>query len=435
MTIVSNTNPLTPKDYPEFEQTVGNSFASSFPDSVEKEETHLKRLENVSQGLFQIYEHVVADAAKGAPMTPHDSAVISTTVANMTSSVGVESHVGRIASLESHYDQHIGFMVTQESIGKTIMNTMRAFFEAFMRFLEKIIGWFKKAYNAAQDRSRPLLRALNTLRRVTNAGIVSVKYTPSMEGILVDGQIPAEWMGKVIDTLRVSYNMMEGQSKMADYANDLMFAVEKVNFQSPDAALGEVEKILARRPKLSLGSARSRTEKVDGKTIEWSEPLCGNSLAIAMNPEGDEAIDNVNYGIGLVHLSVAEEFGVKTKFNDKNNDDTLVTIDLGDAMRHEKALIGEINNSRVFIGRMDKQINDLQGSLKKITEKFRDFERNNDSDTTTESIEKLLTFSGVARSVSSAAVACSRYNFDVYGSVVEGATAVFNAFAKKFGGK
>lgn len=432
MTIVNSAAALTRKDYPEFEQTVGNSFASSYPDSVEKDETNLKRLENVSQGLFQIYDHVVNDAAKGSPMTPHDSAVIATTVANMTSSIGVESAVTRVASLESMYDQHIGYMMTQESLGKTIVNTIKAFLEAFMRLLDKIVVWLKKMYTRAQDNARPLLRVMNTIHRLSNVPISSIKFTPAMEGILVDGQVPAEWMSKVVDTLRISSTMMEGQTKMTDFANDVLFAVEKVNFQTPEAAVAEVEKVCKRRPKLSLGSNKARVEQVDGKTIEWSEPLCANSLAIAMNPQGDEAIDSVNYGIGLVHLSVAAEFGVKTKYNDKENDDTLVTLDLSDYMRHERVLINEVNTSSRTIERMNSAIDKLQVALKDVTERFRKLEK--DPETTTEAVEALMTYTGVARSVASAAVACSRYNFDIYSTVVESATAVFNAFVKKAGG-
>ena len=433
MTIVNSANALTRKDYPEFEQTVGNSFASSYPDSVEKDETNLKRLENVSQGLFQIYDHVVNDAAKGSPMTPHDSAVIATTVANMTSSIGVESAVTRVASLESMYDQHIGYLVTQESLGKTILNTIKAFFEAFMRLLDKVVTWLKKMYAHAQDKSRPLLRVMNTIHRLSNSAIIAVNFTPAMEGILVDGQIPAKWMGKVTDTLRIAGTMMEDQIKMADFANDVMFAVEKANFNTPEAAVSEVEKVCSRRPKLTLGSNKTRAEQLEGKTLEWSEPLCGNSLAIAMNPEGDEPIDNVNYGIGLIHLSVAAEFGVKTKYNEKNNDDSLVTLDIDDYQRNQRQLINDVNTASIYIDRMNKTIDKLQTKLKDVTERFRKMEK--DPESTTEAVEALMTYSGVARSVASAAVACARYNFDIYSTVVESATAVFNAISKKAGGQ
>jgi len=221
--------------------------------------------------------------------------------------------------------------------------------------------------------------------------------------------------------------------KMADFANDVLFAVEKANFDTPEAAVAAVEKVCARRPKLTLGSNKSRVEQIDGKTIEWSEPLCANSLAIAMNPHGDEAIDTVNYGIGLIHLSAAAEFGVKTKYNDKDNTDTLVSLDLGDYQRYQSQIIREVNSSGVTISRMNDAIDKLQASLKDITERFRKLEK--EPETATESVEALLTYTGVARSVASAAVACSRYNFDIYSTVVSSATAVFNAFSKKAGGQ
>lgn len=434
MTIVASQSTLTRKDYPEFEQTVGNSFASSYPDAIKNDEAHLARLANVSQGLFKIYENVVADAADGAPMTPRDSAVISTTVANMTSSVGVESDVQPMVSLESRYDQHMCFIVTQESLGETIKKTVKAFLEAFMRLVDKIVTWVKKMYAAAQDNSRPLLRVMNTIQRLNNAAIMTVTYTPSMEGILVDGQIPAKWMGKVIDTLRIAGTMMEDQAKMAGFANDVLFAVEKANFNTPEAAVGEVEKVCQRRPKLTLGSNKTRVEQVDGKVIEWSEPLCANSLAIAMNPQGDEPIDAVNYGIGLIHLSVAAEFGVKTKYNEDDvNGDSLVTLDIGDFNRNQKQLVNELNTAGHTFKRMNDAIEKLQASLNNVTERYRKLEQ--DPDTTSEAIEKLLTYTGVARSVASAAVACSRYNFDIYSTVVGSATAVFNAISKKAGGR
>lgn len=436
MTIVATQSILTPKDYPEFDQTVGNSFASSYPDAVQKDEADLTRLANVSQGLFKIYETVVDDAAKGSPMTPRDSAVIATTVANMTSSVGVESSVQPMVSLESRYDQHMGYIVTQESLSETIKKTVAAFVDGFVRLLQRIIQWIQTWINKAGDNSRPLMRAFNTMRRLSNVDFTTVKYTPSMSGILVDTQVPADWFTRALETLTIIDRMTSEQQKMAQYGCDIMEKVQSVNPAGDNAAsaLSSIENIVARAPRVSLGSYKDRAEKYSDKEIEWSGPLCGNTVAIAMNPLGDEPIDAVNYGAALIHTSVASEFGVKTKFADSSEggtSDTLVTISPMDYIRSYKRLESTLKANDSQLNLLNDTVSRIETIMKKVSEKFRS--NNVSDDGENETMQNLLTYAGVARSAVSAALASARYSHEAYSNTTSAIAAIFSAINSKGG--
>lgn len=436
MTIVATQSILTPKDYPEFDQTVGNSFASSYPDAVQKDEADLTRLANVSQGLFKIYETVIDDAAKGSPMTPRDSAVIATTVANMTSSVGVESSVQPMVSLESRYDQHMGYIITQESLSETIKKTVAAFVNGFLRLLSRLIEWIRSWINAATDNSRPMLRALNTLRRLGSIDASSVKYTPSMSGILVDTQIPADWFTRSLETLTIISRLTAEQQKMAQYGVDIMDKVAAVNPTGDNAtsSLSAIKSIVARAPRVSLGSYKDRSEKYGDKEIEWSGPLCGNTVAIAMNPLGDEPIDAVNYGAALVHTSVAAEFGVKTKFADSaegGTSDSIVTINVMDYVRSYSRLESILKSHNSQLTLLDDTVGRLETIMKKVSEKFRSNSVSDDGEN--ETMQDLLTFSGVARSTVSAALASARYSHEAYSNTTGAISAIFAAINSKAG--
>lgn len=424
---------LVPKEYPEFEQTVGNSFASSYPEQIQKDETDLKRLANVSQGLFKIYENVIDDAAKGAPMTPHDSAVIATTVANMTSSVGVESHVERVPSLESRYDQHLGFIVTQESLSQTIKSTIVAFLKAFQALLVKIGKWVSHWINSARDKSQGLVRLLNTAQRWSNIAMPSVKYTPNMHGILVDSQIPAEWFGKVATTLNVITALMTEQTKMANHGVELLDSMiaAKITPDNAEQLKKEIDRKVDTAPKVTLGRYKSREASDSQREIEWSEPLCGNTVAIAMNPTGTEAIDAVNYGASLIPVGMAKEFGVKTNYSESEPTDSVVTVDLDDYNRNQRSVNTAVTTAGRELAHLNQLVDRLSDKMSKVNEKFRQVELDENSDN--ESVQDLLTYAGVARSIVSAALASARFNFDSYSTVVDGTIAVFGALNKKHG--
>jgi len=438
MTIVATQTTLTPKDYPEFEQTVGNSFASSYPETVQKEEADLTRLANVSQGLFKIYENVIEDAAKGAPMTPRDSAVIATTVANMTSSVGVESSVQPMVSLESRYDQHMGYIITQESLSNTIKKTINAFIDGFVRLLNRIVQWLSDWISKSGDNTRPLIRAFNTMRRLSNFDASSVVYKPSMSGILVDTQIPADWFGRALDTLTVINYLTEEQQKMANYGTEIMERVLGVDAtgSNADKALSDIEKFVDSAPQVSLGRYKDRSEKLADKEIEWSAPLCGNTIAIAMNPTGAEAIDAVNYGAALIHTSVAAEFGVKTKYAESGEggtSDSVVTISLVDYIRSYNSLTQLLKTSDQQLTRLNSIVDRLESVMKKVADKFRNNNLSDDGDN--ETMQNLLTYSGVARSAVSAAVASARYSHEAFSNTTGAISAIFQAINEKAGAR
>lgn len=425
---------LSNNEYPNYTQSVGNSFASSFQDQTEKTETDLNKLQNVASGLFQIYSHVVDTAAKGSPMTPYDSAVISTTIANMTSSVGVESMVTPVASLESRLDQSIGLQITQESIGETIKKTIVQLFNMLKKLAERFVKWVKGQVENIGSNTRRLQRILNTANRWT--GVAGVKYTPSMRGILVDNQIPANWMDVGIRTYDAAIDISVSVSKMADYSEAILDECQKqiskpINDEEFNTAL--LNKLVS-RPKIDLPRAVSRdgtlTDSNMARRVQWSQPLCNNSIAIALEPSSPtDPIDAVNFGVALIPTSMASEYGIKTNYKLEESTDSLVTIQIGDLSANSNKLNSRLGAYGKEVSNINSRIEKLQSRLNAVAEAYNSgkFGDRFDSD----SSQIVLEFAGVARSVMSGALASLNSTFEIINTTTNSLGAICGAINAK----
>lgn len=429
MTVIASNTTLTAKDYPDFDQTVGNAFASSYRDTVEKEDSNIQKIQGVAQGLYKIYETVVDDAAKGAPMTPQDSAAIANTVANMTSSIGVESAVHRVASLESRFEQHIGLMLTQESLSETIKRTIKALLDAIVKLGKRIADAIGKMWDRAEANARVFKRMANTMSRWKNLTEIPqfVKYKPAMAGILVDNQIPSDLSVMVLRTLRAC-NDHSNIDTMVGVVEEMVKAIEtgKVAKMSSEQVTAEINK-LVKPLRLPAGLTKDGTVSDRERTVDYSDPLCGNTVAIAMNPKTNEdPISFVNYGAAIVPIEMAAEFGIKEKYRIEPADDVMVTLSIDDAMYQMAVTVQAVQNQARVLQNANKRIDGVQAKLAKLASDYRVFER--DTDTNDEAGETLVQFMGVARSILSAALAAAKYNFEVSDRVGNGYIAVLNAF-------
>jgi hypothetical protein len=429
MTVIASNQTLTPKDYPDFDQTVGNAFASSYRDTVNEEDANIRKIQGVAQGLYKIYETVVDDAAKGAPMTPQDSAVIANTVANMTSSIGVESAVQRVPSLESRFEQHIGLLVTQESLSETIKRTIKALLDAIVKLGRRIVEAFGKMWDRAESNARIFKRMLNTVSRWHNLTEVPqfVKYKPAMAGILVDNQVPSNLSAVVLKTLQVC-NDHSNIDTMLSVVAEMVKAIEggKVAKMTSEQVTAEINK-LVKPLKLPSGVSKDGSVSDAERTVEYSDPLCGNSVALVMNPKTNEdPISFVNYGAAVVPIEMATEFGIKEKYRLEPADDVMVTLSFNDAMYQMNNTVMAVQNQARVLSVANKRIDDIQAKLSKLATDYRVFERG--TDTNDEAGETLVQFMGVARSILSAALAAAKYNFEVSDRVANSYIAVLNAF-------
>lgn len=429
MTVIASNPTLTHKDYPDFDQTVGNAFASSYRDTVNEEDTNIQKIQGVAQGLYKIYETVVDDAAKGAPMTPQDSAAIANTVANMTSSIGVESSVQRVPSLESRFEQHIGLMVTQESLTETIKRTIKALLDAIVKLGKRIGEMIGKMWDRAEANARTFKRMANTMSRWHNLSEVPqfVKYKPGMSGILVDNQIPSDLSAAVVRTLRAC-NDHSSIDTMISVVEEMVKAVEtgKVAKMTSEQVTAEINK-LVKPLKLPESVKKDGAVSDRERTVEYSDPLCGNTVAIAMNPKTNEdPISFVNYGAAIVPIEMASEFGIKEKYRMEPADDVMVTLSFDDALYQMGVAVQAVQNQARVLHNANKRIDGVQAKLAKLAGDYRVFERG--TDTNDEAGETLVQFMGVARSILSAALAAAKYNFEVSDRVGNSYIAVINAF-------
>ncbi|QXO10831.1 hypothetical protein pEaSNUABM54_00005 [Erwinia phage pEa_SNUABM_54] len=421
-------------EYPNYTQTVGNSFASSFQDQTEKSENDLNKLQNVASGLFQIYNHVVDTAAKGAPMTPYDSAVISTTIANMTSSVGVESMVTPVASLESRLDQSIGLQITQESIGETIKKTILRLFDVLKNLAARFVKWVVSQVENIGSNTRRLQRLLNTIDRVT--GVAGVKYTPAMRGILVDNQVPARWMDVGIRTYEAATEISVSVGKMADYAEAILEECQKqINkpIEGEEFSQALLNKMVT-CPKLSLPKAVSRDGTLNdtnmARRVEWSQPLCGNSIAISLSPVNPtDPIDAVNYGVALIPTSMASEYGIKTNYKLEDNDDTLVTVQVEDMVANNAKLNSRLGSYHREISAINNRVEKMQKRLDAVAKDYNSGKFGDRFDT--DSSQIVLEFAGVARSVMSGALASLNTTFELLNTTTSAMGAICGAINAK----
>lgn len=433
MTIIASNQTLTAKDYPDFDQTVGNAFASSFKDTVNEEDKNFEKLKNVTQGLYKIYETVVADAAKGSPMTPTDSAVIANTVANMTSSIGVESDLKPIVSLESRYEQHLGYMVTQESLGSTIKKAIDVLIKSIIGLIDRVRNWVSKMADREMHVSRPLARILNTATRwmnVANTGLAR-KYTPEMEGILVDGQVPARWVRECATSLSAS-RRVDATIQLAEYVDDMVKNLEDL-VRTKETDLDRItEKVTYHIPIMRMPDLLKPAGAVEDseRTVQYSAPMAGNTIYVAINPvkDSEDPVAFVNVGAGMIPLDMAPEFGIKEKYRTEPAGDAFLSLSVEDIRWSQRSLLNLINNAPEQNAQIDRLLNKTGAGLKAVTEKYRSM--TNTVDTEDEAGRMILQYMGVARSILSAAVACLTYNFESRQHVIAGATAAFKAFSK-----
>lgn len=427
-------------ELPVYEQAVGNSFASAYPDEpLETTNASLDKLANVAGGLFRIYDEVVNSAASGAPMTAVDSAIVANVVSNLTTTVGVESFVSPALSLESRAEQSLAYVITQESLGKTIMNAIVKFAETVMGMLKRAGKWLMDQYEKIMDKSRILLRLLNTLDR--HAGTVRVPYTPTMSGILVDNQIPANWMEKANTTLGLCRCIGEPIDRMLTYAETIIeevkmgkeLAVEKLGVDKQDFH-EQLRDTLKRLPKCSLKDlpirVSTRTIKNEERTVEYGEPLCGNVIPVALNPVRlDDELDAVNYGYALIPTEIAREYGINESYRLEPADDEFVSLDFTDMVHYNTALSLRLKSHASTSQKLGAHIDKVEGAVSAFVEGIRKNDITAEISDTALS-ERLMAYLNVARSVLTAAVASAKYNFEVHGRTVNAAIAIITAFNK-----